>query len=149
MDMVKTWRTMMVTQLAIALVCLSVFSLGLNSLHAAASLNNKQSVPAPIPTKAEPVKPPKVDYQKIDNMIQQRIADLPKPKDGQNGADGKDGARGENGKNAKPADVSVSLTPEFRSNPLSHNLEWRYVGDDSWQLLLNACLLTNSCVGAP
>lgn len=50
---------------------------------------------------------------------------------------GEDGAPGEPG----PPGREV----EFRYNEAKQRIEWRYVGDGGWQVLIDQCVLTNTC----
>lgn len=62
----------------------------------------------------------------------QGVAGVAGPK-GDTGATGAQGIQGDQGPaGEKGAD---GRTPEYRCNPKNHNYEWRYVGDDNWQVL--------------
>lgn len=78
------------------------------------------------------VKPEKVDYDAIRSMVKDEVgrglASLPVPKDGE---------KGENG--------STATLPEIRSNPSSHETEWRCPGDTFWTSLLSNPILEGSC----
>lgn len=50
------------------------------------------------------------------------------------GADGQPGQDGINGRDI-----------ELRTNPVTLNIEWRYVGNDLWTVLTTHCELTNTC----
>jgi hypothetical protein len=62
---------------------------------------------------------------------------------GSNGADGKDGV-GQKGDPGQPGQPGRET--EFRCNPDNDNYEWRYVGDDSWQIIQPN---SNACKSAP
>lgn len=113
---------------------------------------------------------PEIDYKLIASMVEQqtaqRVSSIPLPK---NGSDGKDGEsiRGADGKDAvvdydkvrsliqeevfklpipSQGDIGVAgREVEFQTNPKTNNLEWRYIGDDSWQILMRNCQITNTC----
>lgn len=53
------------------------------------------------------------------------------------GLDGKDGAQGEPGSSGREV--------EFQYNEAAKRIEWRYVGDDGWQILINQCQLLGTC----
>ncbi len=97
--------------------------------------------------------------QIVEKEISKQLTETPQPnngKDGKNGEDGSDGANGQNGKDAvvdytevkKIVSDEMSRLPvsqpreiEFQVNPKNENVEMRYVGDDSWQILLKSDLL--------
>lgn len=185
----KGWQILLLVQITIIFLSLSVFSMGLRSLSAAVDASARQNIAEqPMPPQ-QPVQHEKsdigqaatVDYQQIDSMIRNRVAELPKPIDGVRGqdgvsaagSDGSDGKGGQDGTSGKSAyqtwldqgnvgteqDFLLALKGapgqdaigapgreiELQSNPLNGNLEWRYIGDDSWQLLLNKCKITDTC----
>ncbi len=74
-------------------------------------------------------KTPVVDYNTIKDMVKQEVAKLPAPKDGLNGKNGAD-----------------APLVELQTNILTGNLEWRYAGYDSWQLLMKKCDLIGVCL---
>lgn len=110
--------------------------------------------------------PAQVDYDQIHNFIIEQVAMIPRPKDGNTiqgppgqsiqGPPGQPGEsiQGPAGQNGQDA-VGIDGTPgepgqpgrevEMRSNPANGNLEWRYVGELSWQTLITACEITNTC----
>lgn len=49
------------------------------------------------------------------------------------GEQGLQGVQGDTGAQGDPG--TPGQNPEFRCNPKNHNYEWRYVGDDTWQVL--------------
>lgn len=53
------------------------------------------------------------------------------------GLDGKDGAQGEPGASGREV--------EFMYNDDKKRIEWHYVGDDGWQILVDQCKLTDTC----
>lgn len=142
----RSWRTILLVQLAFLFVSSTVFTLGLHSLSTVSSLANQQTVQ----NSAYPVKgdPGVVDYQQVDALVQQRVSELPKPKDGapgHDGVNGQDGKPGNDGANGQDGVGVGGREVEMQANPLSGNLEWRYIGDDSWQLLIKKCQITDSC----
>lgn len=82
---------------------------------------------------------------------------------GKNGKDGRDGTNGANGSNGVSTvstfatetiikEVPLQGEPgqpgkstELRYNTAKSRIEWRYVGDDGWQILVDKCTLINSC----
>lgn len=169
-SLAKKGQLMLLIQLAIVLLMLSTFTLSLKSL----SIQNTSQLDTstdPQPLKATKGDPGIVDYQKVQSIIEQKvhqeIATLPKPQNGQdgssgvqgnpgiqgsNGSQGVQGSQGTSGNDGAPGASGQDAvgTPgreaEFQSNPLTGNLEWRYVGDDSWQLLIEKCAITNICL---
>ncbi len=90
----------------------------------------------------------KIDYSKLEQIIEDKVTKklttIPPAKDGTNGNNGLDGYTpikgidyfdGENGINGK--------TPELRINPLTGDIEWRYIGDRLWNVLLENCSIKN------
>lgn len=57
---------------------------------------------------------------------------------GEQGPQGEQGAPGEPGQNGREV--------EFRHNDEQDRTEWRYVGDDNWQVLYEDCEITDTCV---
>lgn len=97
---------------------------------------------------------PQIDYTKIANIINQQIATLPKPKDGIDGTNGKNGVignpgvNGTNGQDGLPGVQGADgLSVELRYNAAKQQIEWRYVGDITWKLLVSNCTLANTCTG--
>lgn len=78
---------------------------------------------------------------------------------GDAGLNGKDGTNGVDGKNGQTQVINKEITLdgkpgepgqdgreiEFRYNELKQRAEWRYIGDDYWQLFFKACTITNTC----
>lgn len=72
--------------------------------------------------------------------------------DGMNGVDGKDGKDSVSVKTVIKEQVPVKgdigqagREVEFQYNNLKQRIEWRYVGESFWQVLVDACELTNTC----
>ena len=62
--------------------------------------------------------------------------------DGKDGADGKDGVNGTDGRNGKDgSDGADGKTPEFRTDPETNQLQWRYIGENAWLYLYDLSLL--------
>ena len=80
-----------------------------------------------------------IDYGLVKDLVKTEVQkiDIKDGKDGLPGKDGANGVDGEKGNQGEPG--SPGLEVELRTNPLNSNLEWRYIGDDSWQILLNTC----------
>lgn len=112
----------------------------------------------------------RVDYDKIGQLIDQRLANLHliNGVDGQPGAVGpvgQTGSVGQAGANGLQGGVGVAVqgpkgdignqgepgepgkSVEIRYNLTASRIEWRYVGEFSWIPLVTACTLTNTCVG--
>lgn len=114
---------------------------------------------------------PAFDEKQLTEIIQKQLP-LLQPKAGADGANGQDGANGIHGTNGKDATVDYeairtmvkdevakipaplngkdALSPpaiEFNPNPSPGVIEWRYAGDDSWQVALNLCTVLGSCNG--
>lgn len=53
------------------------------------------------------------------------------------GQDGVNGAQGEPGASGREV--------EFQYNATDKRIEWRYVGDEGWQVLIDQCVLTDTC----
>lgn len=74
-----------------------------------------------------------------------------KGEDGSNGKDGTDGKDGNNGVNGRDGEgVQGEPGPpgrevEFQYNETKNRIEWRYVGDSRWQVLVDGCKLVKSC----
>lgn len=96
--------------------------------------------------------PAQIDYQRVAQIIQQQLATLPAP---QNGTPGIPGIPGQNGINGVPGTGGVpgkdgtngidGRTPEVRSNPMTGDIEWHYVGDRLWTILVPKCSLIINC----
>lgn len=146
----------------IALVCCVAVLKHTDQIH-------QQSSYAPVADTA-----PVFDEEKLSQLIHKEIAALPKPIDGKDGASGTNGQNGSNGQNASvdydkvrsivQDEVAKIPTPkdgnngadgigspgreiELQTNILNGNLEWRYIGDDSWQLLMKRCAMLGNCDG--
>lgn len=159
------WQLILFIQLAIMFLLLSIFSISLRVLSVSQHVNQSQNTNEPM----QPinVKPEKVDYKQIDSIIEKKVKPLPLPINGVNGADGlpgasiigppgpagttvvgpkgESGAKGEDGQAGQDAIGEPGREVEMRSNPLNGDIEWRYVGDDSWQLLMKKCELSGTC----
>lgn len=59
------------------------------------------------------------------------------------GEKGEKGDSGEKGPQGEPAPPAREV--EFQRNPITNDLEWRYVGDDLWTVLFEGCELLNVC----
>lgn len=80
---------------------------------------------------------------------------------GSDGIDGTDGADGQDGETAISKITTIKeqmpikgdkgdigqagREVEFQYNTLKDRLEWRYIGDPFWTVLVDACELTNTC----
>ena len=65
---------------------------------------------------------------------------------GVRGLDGQQGVAGEKGEQGSMGEPGVpGKEVEFRYNVSKNRIEWRYVGDDTWQILVKNCQLTNTC----
>jgi hypothetical protein len=108
-----------------------------------------------------------VDYGKVTEIVQEEVAVIPIPQNGQDGytpVKGVDYFDGEDGKDAEPVDYNAihsfieqkvqeafdaqkNLLPpildiEYQNNPKNGTREWRLIGDDSWIL----CLPKDNCL---
>lgn len=147
--MEKTTRVFIAFQLVLVLLLLSIFVISLR----VAKPNNY--------IKGQTGDTGMVDYEKVNKLIEQKVNSIPIPTNGINGLNGKDGKNGvdgqsivgpqgpagESGPKGEQGDIgSPGLQTEFRTNPNSGNLEYRYIGDDSWTTLMKQCQITNSCI---
>lgn len=146
--MQKTREYLILTAQAIFAVCLILLLVNFNR----AQVDTKSLIGAKGDT-AE------VDYRSINTAIDQQVKTqidaLPKSKDG------KDGQNGANGKDGTSVDYVVvdriiqqkiqdafdalekpelpTLEIEHRNNPDNGLPEWRFAGDDSWQVCGDSC----------
>lgn len=102
-----------------------------------------------------------LDYNKINALVQADLNALPQAQNGVNGTNGingKDGAQGpsgvagptgatgETGQTGSPGDSGAPARQvELRYNAVKNQVEWHYDGDISWNTLVSACTLTNTC----
>lgn len=63
---------------------------------------------------------------------------------GATGAQGPQGVQGEQGPPGEPGQSAREV--EFRHNASKDRIEWRYVGDLNWRLLVKDCELTDTCL---
>lgn len=143
----------------IILIILIILSIGIGVLNTYLYFSKVQSLQNSIT--AIENNPPKIDYQKINDLIIKELAKWPKPKDGKNGNDGKDGLDGKDGKSGKngnnghdvtPEEIAAAVTaylqqhppivndgktPILRCNTSRNEWEVRYDPTESWQLLNN------------
>ena len=62
------------------------------------------------------------------------------------GIQGDPGAPGEQGTQGEPGEPGQSGREiELRTNPNSLNIEWRYVGDSNWHILISLCQIQGGC----
>jgi len=75
---------------------------------------------------------------------------------GKNGTDGKDGTNSTSTKETIVKEVplkgeqgeagAAGRETEFRYNETKQRIEWRYIGDSGWQILVKKCTLLADCV---
>lgn len=149
-DLKKVWAALLFSQVAVAFLFVSVLVVALRNQPPETPLTSTvgQQGPAGV-----------VDYKKVDKIIQDKVAALPVPADGQNGEDGKPGKDGAPGKDGRTPVKGVDYfdgeqgapglnaqQAEFRTNPLTNDVEWRCTGDTLWTTLASNPLLTGSCI---
>lgn len=114
---------------------------------------NDPALTSVLPVPGKDGKDAVVDYAQVDAMIDQKVALLPKPKDGKNGADGKDGQPGKDGNTPVKGVDYFDGTPgvatqqvEFQANPFTNEVEWRCSGDMLWTTLISNPILEDACL---
>lgn len=97
---------------------------------------------------------------KGDSPTREELLDLirpliPKVKDGKDGKDGQNGLsiigpqgpEGPQGNTGEPGEPGAPAREiELRHNDVENRTEWRYVGELNWQVLMNDCEITNTCL---
>lgn len=112
----------------------------------------------------------RVDYDKIGQLIDQKLASLPKAQPGPAGANGMNGLNGNAGLQGMPGAQGTQgimgqqgpagpqgtkgdqgdpgapgASVVLRTNPLTLNLEWKYSTDDTWRILELHCQIAGTC----
>lgn len=152
-DLRKVWAALLFSQVAVVFLFVSVLTVAIRSQPPEEPLTSTVGKQGP---------PGVVDYQKVEEIVQEKVAAMPVPpagKDGQDGRDGQDGKDGKPGEDGRspvkgvdyfdgvqgPPGLSAQQA-EFRIHPLTGNVEWRCTGDTLWTTLASNPLLTGSCV---
>lgn len=158
-DLKKVWAALLFSQVAVAFLFVSVLVVALRNQPPEEPLTSSVGKQGP---------PGTVDYQKVEQIIEEEVSALPLPTNGKNGEDGKDGQDGAPGKDGAPgAPGEDGHTPvkgvdyfdgepglpglnaqqaEFRVNSLTNDVEWRCTGDTLWTTLASNPLLSGSCI---
>lgn len=141
-------RTLLAIQLAILFVVLSIFSLGLRTLKTTTNLRVPPTqVINPTPIKGQDGVE---GMQGLNGISGEKGAKGDAGVKGDTGATGATGAVGEPGIQGDQGIQGEPAAParetELRTNPLNNNLEWKYVDDTSWHLLIKQCQITDSCL---
>lgn len=113
------------------------------------------------PQMVQSAQPEPVDYAKITKIVQHQISLLPTPQNGVNGKDGVNGTNGTTGATGKTGSVGVAgaqgspgpqgepgatgKSIQLRYNATKAQIEYRYDGDITWNILVTICTLTNAC----
>ena len=129
-DFKKVWVAISLSQVAILLLFGAVLAVAMQ----ARTVNDQANVSL-LPVKGDKGDTAEVDYEKVDQVIAGKIAQIPRPKDGKTGKAGKNGA---------PAPIARKV--EARINPDSLSVEWRCAGDTLWTTLLTTPILADSCL---
>lgn len=125
-----------------------------------------KSFPSVISREGPAGPPGQIDYERLSDTVRDQLSQLDQPaqgpqgiagaagrdgaagkdgSDGLDGAPGKDGSDGKDGTNGIDGVSLLGRTPEFRANPITGDIEWRYVGDRLWTVLLAKCSLLVNC----
>ncbi len=138
---------------------------GVNGLNGQDGINGKDGADGKDGTNGENGKD--IEIRQADSYVQWRytggewqnlvaLSDITGPKgadgkDGVNGRDGTDGINGKDGADGKNGTDGINgtnglngadgKTPEFRTDPETNQLQWRYVGEDAWLYLYDLSLL--------
>lgn len=105
------------------------------------------------------------DNQTLEKENPDFIALLKKELSGERGSSGLDGEDGKDGKDGENAVSTITTVKEqvpikgdkgdigqagreveFQYNSVKDRIEWRYIGEDIWTVLVDACELTNTCL---
>lgn len=146
------WATLLL------LICLSLTSIFIAVTKGPGNYSYPSATPTP------------VNYDKIGELIDQKLATLPKApagipgvngnngvngtdgKDGKNGATGLQGPAGPKGDTGEKGDTGAQGDPgipgktvELRYNDTKQQIEWRYGGDIGWRTLVTTCQLGGTC----
>lgn len=148
-DLKKVWAALLFSQVAVAFLFVSVLTVALRSQPPEELLTSTVGKQGP---------PGVVDYQKVEEIVEEKVSAIPAPPAGKDGKDGKDG-KGEPGKDGYTPVKGVDYfdgeqgapglnaqQAEFRVHPLTGDVEWRCTGDTLWTTLASNPLLTGSCV---
>lgn len=147
---VRRQQTFLAVQLAIIFLLLTIFTISLR-LISAATISQLQ-----IPAQGPPGEPGK-SIQGVQGEIgPMSLVPGPHGKDGNDGSSGVPGSTGLIGPQGEPGTPgepgpqgdagAPGLQTELRTDPLNGDLEWRYVGDDDWQILMPFCSIVNTCL---
>lgn len=83
-----------------------------------------------------------VNYPQIEDFITKQLSLIPNPQNGTNGANGADGTNGKDGVDGQDGLPGIpGKEIELRRDPETGNVEWRYVDEDFWTLLIDKCEL--------